>query len=186
MRENRDAFLSDDGAGIHAGVNEMDGASGFRNLRTERLFPRSETWEGWEQRGVNIDDSLRKSVQQRRLDHAHVACEHDEIRFEVSEIGGEGGLGFWGEFGFEGAFWDGVSGDAMVSRDLEDAGLGIVRTDGYDGCGERARVDCLEDCSQVGAASGAEDGESERVFCLGLRDHYSIEARGCRASGSTV
>jgi hypothetical protein len=24
------------------------------------------------------------------------------------------------------------------------------------------------------------------VFCLGLRDHYSIEARGCRASGSTV
>jgi hypothetical protein len=158
VRENRDAFLSDDGAGIHAGVNEMDGASGFRNLRTERLFPRSETWEGWEQRGVNIDDALRKSVQQRRLDHAHVACEHDEIRFEVSEIGGKGGFGFWGEFGFEGAFWDGVSGDAMVSRDLEDAGLGIVRTDGYDGCGERARVDCLKDCSQVGAASGPEDG----------------------------
>lgn len=74
----------------------------------------------------------------------------------------------------------------MVSRDLEDAGLGIVRTDGYDGCGERARVDCLEDCPQVGAASGPEDGQSERMVSLGLGAHYSIEARGFRASGSTV
>ncbi len=77
--QDGDAALVDDVAGVHAGIDVVDGAAGFRDAGGERLRPRLEAGEGGQERRVDVDDAAREGLEQRRLDHAHVAGEHDPL-----------------------------------------------------------------------------------------------------------
>ncbi len=113
----------------------MDGAACFRDIGPEGLFPSGEAWKCGEQRGVNVDDAMRKLVEERRLDHAHVACEHNEVGLEAGEVRCECGFRLLSQLRLEGAFWDAVCGDVVLSCDLEDARVGVVGTNSNDGGG---------------------------------------------------
>ena len=77
--------LRDDLAAVHARIDVMHGAAGFRRARGERLFPRFEAGKGGQQGRVDIDDAARERLEQRRLDHPHAAGEHDEFDARLRE-----------------------------------------------------------------------------------------------------
>ena len=75
--ENRDGGLENDGAGVEIFVDEVDGAAGKFYAVFEGLLLRFEAGEGWEKRGMDIQDALGKAGYEIRREEAHVAGEAD-------------------------------------------------------------------------------------------------------------
>src|SRR5713226_7230711 len=63
----------------------MNGATRNSLTHIERLFPRFQSGKFWQQRWMNIDDSPRKRLQNRRLQNAHEPSEHHQIYFCVAQ-----------------------------------------------------------------------------------------------------
>jgi hypothetical protein len=72
---------------------------------------------------------------------------------------------------------DGVSGKASIARQREAAGCGDVGHDGDDPrVGDAARVDCIRDRLEVGAAAGEQDREAPGARNLGFQASESTPA----------
>ena len=52
--EDGDFFLEDDGSGVHAGIDVVDGAAGFGGAVVDGLFPGVEAGVGGEEGGVDV------------------------------------------------------------------------------------------------------------------------------------
>ena len=136
-----DGLLGDDGAGIDALVDEMDGAAGDFDAVIEGLFPGFEAGEGREQGGVNINDAIGEGAEEFAFEDAHEAGEDDEVHLGVLQDGDETLLGFFIELGaeFSGRNEDGF--EAVALREVEDAGaLDVTRDDDYFHGGTGARA----------------------------------------------
>ena len=63
-RQEREAFLGDDRAGVDALVHEVDGNAGLGHTRLDRLLDRPRACECGQQRGVDVDDAAGKAVEE--------------------------------------------------------------------------------------------------------------------------
>src|SRR5918996_968665 len=77
--EDWDGALSDDRAAVERVVDEVDRASADRGAVIERLSLRVETGKQRQQARVDVEDALRKRVDEKRRQHAHVTCETNQI-----------------------------------------------------------------------------------------------------------
>lgn len=64
VREDRDACLEDDGAGVHAAIDVVDGAAGLGGTGEDGLFPGFEARESGEERGVDVEDAVGEGVEE--------------------------------------------------------------------------------------------------------------------------
>ena len=80
-----DGVLADDDAVVDGLVDEVDGASGDLCTVVEGLLLGVESREGWEQRGVDVEDTVRKGGHEGGRDDAHVSGEADEIDLVLVE-----------------------------------------------------------------------------------------------------
>ena len=76
---DRDEGLHDDRAGVEIFVHEVHGAAGKFHAVFEGLALRFEAGKGGQQRGMNIQDAIRKGGDEIRREQAHVAREADEV-----------------------------------------------------------------------------------------------------------
>ena len=72
-------LLHNNGAGIHADIHKMDGASGNFGAVVQGLFPAFHTRECRKQGGMNIQDPQGECRQERLFHHAHKAGQYDHI-----------------------------------------------------------------------------------------------------------
>lgn len=71
--------LEENRAGIHPGIDVVNGAAGFGDSGIECLAPCCDSGKGGKEGGVDIEDRLGKSLQQGVFDEAHEPGEADEI-----------------------------------------------------------------------------------------------------------
>src|ERR1700676_244677 len=149
--EDRDGGLQDDGAGVEIFVDEMDCAAGKFHAVVEGLFLRFEAWEGWEERGMNVEDALGKGGYEKGREEAHVAGEADEIDFVFVEDGSD--LAVVG-FAFEAFGGDGAGGNIAGGGSFEAGGTGLIADDDGDfGVGDTSGGDTIGEGFEVGAAT---------------------------------
>ncbi len=67
VRQNRHLALCDNVAVINFFIDIVDGAAGYFFACGQRLFPRLEAGESWQQRGMNVENAARKRLQHWRL-----------------------------------------------------------------------------------------------------------------------
>jgi hypothetical protein len=142
---DRHGFLDDHRAGVHAVIDEMDGATGFGRTGVERLFPRFQTRESGQQGRVDVDDALGKRIQKRAFYQAEKAGEADEIDAGVLQLAGGFLLGFFGKFRAETMAIDHAGRDTAIAGTLEDECAGIVREHEADARVELAGIDRIKD-----------------------------------------
>jgi hypothetical protein len=155
-----DGLLGDDGAGIDALIDEMDGAAGDFDAVIEGLFPGFEAGEGGQQGRVDIDDAVGEGAKEFAFQDAHEAGEDDEIYLCVLEDGDEALLGFFIELGAEFSGRDEYGFEVVALREGEDAGVLDIAGDDDDfhgGAGARA---VPREGIEVRSFAGAEDSES--------------------------
>jgi len=161
VRENRYARLGDDRAGIHAGIDEMDGAAGRGFAGLQGLPPGFETGELREERGVDIDDAAGEGFEQRSLDHAHIAGEDDEIDTGFPQEADGFGLDLGGELGAEAGFADDVRGNSRLLGEGQDARSLDVAEHEDDLGVESAGRDGIADRAEVRPFAGTEDAKTK-------------------------
>src|SRR5271157_1480289 len=77
--ENRHNPLGDDDSVIELFVNEVDRASGDIHAILERLPRRVPAWKGWQQGGMDVQNTLRICLDKLRGEQAHVSGEADQV-----------------------------------------------------------------------------------------------------------
>lgn len=85
--QDRHGTLTDDGAGIDTGVDEVDGTAGCFDAVVEGLFPGRDAWKGWKQRGMDVDDSAGEGLQERAFEDAHEAGQDNQVHVCPLEAG---------------------------------------------------------------------------------------------------
>ena len=160
-REDGDAGLEEDGAGVHAFVNEVDGAAGLGGAVGDGLLPGVEAGVGGEEGGVDVEYFVREGAEEGRADEAHEAGEADEAGAGVEESAGGFPLGVLREFLAVAAAVDEGAGEAGLFGALEDVGVRVVGEDEDDFGVEGAASDGVQDGLHVRAGSGAEDAEAD-------------------------
>jgi DNA polymerase III subunit delta' len=153
-------LLGDDGAGIDALIDEMDGAAGDFDAVVEGLFPGFEAGERGEQGGMNIDDAVGEGAEEFAFEDAHEAGEDDEVDLRVLENGDESLFGFFIKLGAEFSGRDEDGFEAVALREGKDAGPLDVRGDDdnfHGGTGARA---VTREGIEVRTFAGAKDPES--------------------------
>ena len=90
VRPDGDRFLQDDGAGVHAGVDQMDGHAGHLDARGQRIGDRVGAGERGQQRGVHVQPAVAPPLHHRRPEHPHVAGAHDEVDAALGQRVGHG------------------------------------------------------------------------------------------------
>jgi len=83
--EDGDGCLGEDGAGVHAFVDQVDGTAGEFNAGAKGLAGGMRTWEGGEQSGVYIEDAVGEGVEEAISQHAHKPCQAHEVRLILLE-----------------------------------------------------------------------------------------------------
>lgn len=159
--EDGDPGLGDDGAGVHAGIDEVDGAAALGSAVVDGLLPGVEAGVGGEEGGVDVEDVAGKGVEEGLFDQAHESGEADELGSGVTEGGGGLELGFHGEFLGVAPAVDEGGGEAGILGPLEDECLGVVGEDEDDFGVEAALADGVEDRLHVGAGAGTENTEAK-------------------------
>ena len=78
-RHDRHRALDDDGPAIELRGHEMNGHAAHLHAMLDRLLLRIESRERRKQRWMDVQDAIRKGLEQRCLDHPHVAGEYDQF-----------------------------------------------------------------------------------------------------------
>lgn len=147
--EDGDGGLSDDGPGVHAGVDEMDGAAGDFDAMGEGLFPRADAGERGEERGMDVDDALREGREHAVFDDAHEASENDIIGLCGAQGVYVGLFGWAFEFRFE------VSGGDVGAGNAEGAGV-VEDARGFDIGEHKSNFDITQGAALDGTCNGDE------------------------------
>ena len=151
MVKHGNSGLHDDRAGVEIFVDEVDSAAGEFYAVIKGLLLGFETGEGWEERGMNIQNALGECGYEKRGEEAHVASEADQIDFEFVENGGD--LAVVG-FAFEAFGGDGAGGNVAGGGAFEAGGARLVADDDGDfGVGDAACGDTIGEGFEVGAAT---------------------------------
>jgi len=159
--QNGDGLLADDGAGIHAGIHEMDGAAGDLDAMVEGLLPSFEAGEGGEEGWVDVDDAAGEGAQKVAFEDAHEAAKHDEVHLGVLQGGDEGLFGRFVQLGAEFAGGDELGGDLALAGVGEDAGWFDIAQDDGDQGGDAAGGDGVGDGEEIGALAGTEETDAK-------------------------
>lgn len=130
--ENGYPGLSENGAGIHAVVYVMYGASAFGGSGPDGLRPGFQPRKSGQQSGMDVDDACRESIQQGMAHKAHKTGQADEVDSMGEKRIGYFLLGFLREFAFESAAIDNLGGDASLSGSLQNIGVRVVGEDDGD------------------------------------------------------
>ena len=77
--EHRNRRLQDDRPAVELGGHQMHGRAGHPDAVLERLTLRVEAGKRGQQRRVDVEDAVRKRVEQRRADQPHEAGEADQL-----------------------------------------------------------------------------------------------------------
>ena len=78
-RVHVDLGLPDHRSSVHGLVDPVYRATGLRHPGLPSLLPRLQSGKRGQKRRVNVEDSPGKSVQQRLLQHPHVAGQNDQV-----------------------------------------------------------------------------------------------------------
>ena len=156
-----DAGLGDDGAGVHAVVDEVDGAAALGGTVGDGLFPGVEAGVGGEEGGGDVEDAPGEGVEEGAFDEAHETGEADDFGPGGLEGGGGFLLGRGGEFLGEAAAVDEGGGEVGVPGALKDEGVRVVGEDEDDFRVEAALADGVENGLHVGTGAGTENAEAE-------------------------
>lgn len=159
-REEWNAALAEDRAGIDPGIDKVNGAACLGHSRLERLTPCFQSPEGREERGMDVQDPPRKGPKQRFLDDAHEPGEHDEIDPRLAEHPDNLLLGFRGHLRTERTRCHKMTGDPELLRKRKDACGLDVRENDHRFAPEGAAAPCLGQRTEVGSLSGTKDAES--------------------------
>ncbi len=152
--EDGNFALGDDLAGVHAGVDEMHGATGLLNTGGKSLLPGFEAGKRGQQRGVDVDDPAREGLEEGCFDQPHVTGENYQFGAAGAEILDESALGFLGEACVEFLLLDHAGWNAEVVGEGQQAGVGVVRG-GEDGLDfQLARHGGVEDGTEVRSLAG--------------------------------
>jgi len=158
--QDGDAFLRDDFPGVDVAVDEVDGAASLGHASGEGLFPRAESLEGGQERGVNVDDAVGKSGEERFLDHAHITGEDDPFDGMVAEEFDERDFAFGTELGAEGRGRERGGGESERGGPGEDDRVGQIAGDEDDPGVEFSGEDRFLDRDEVAAFAGAKNREA--------------------------
>src|SRR6185437_3740351 len=127
--EYRDGFLENDDAVVEFLVDEMDGASGDLDAVEPGLLLSVEAGEGGQQRGMDVEDALRKGADEFRREQAHVSGENDEIDLMLAQCGDHVSV-MLGAFASVGLDNDGF--ESALACFLQAGGIGFVGDDDGD------------------------------------------------------
>jgi hypothetical protein len=165
-----DGLLGDDGAGIDALIDEVDGAAGDFHAVIEGLFPGFEAGEGGEERGMDVDDAVGEGAEEFAFQDAHETGEDDKIDLGVLEDGDEAAFGLFVELGaeFSGRDVDGF--EFVLLRQRENAGGLDVAGDEDDFHGGAGAGAVAGEGIEVGSFARAEDAE----FSFAHQGHGNI------------
>jgi hypothetical protein len=143
--------LEDDGAGIEIFVDEVDGATGEFYAVIESLALGFEAGEGWQERGMDIEDAIGESLDEVGREEAHVAGQTDQIDFVFVEGGYD--LAVEG-FAFEALGRENLRGQAAGFGAFNAGGAFAIAEDDSDfGLGNAARGDTIGEGFEVRAAT---------------------------------
>ena len=88
IRGNRHSFLEKNRAMIDVMIHEVDGHPGHFGPPDQHITDRMRAGKGWQQRRVNVQDALRKMLDEHRREDAHESGQADELnpsRLEQSD-----------------------------------------------------------------------------------------------------
>ena len=159
-REDWNAALAEDRAGIDPGIDEVNGAACLGHSRLERLTPCFQSPEGREERGMDVQDPSRKGAKQRFLDDAHEPRKDDEIDPRLAEQPDNFLLGFRGHLRTERTRCHEMTGDPELLRKRKDACALDVREHDHRFAPEGTAAPCLGQRTEVGSLPGTKDAES--------------------------
>ncbi len=158
---DRHSLLSNYWSGIHARIDEMDGAAGDLNAVIQRLFPGLQAGKGRQQGGVDIDDPAFKSLEEVPLEHSHEARQGDHIHLGFPQGARIGVLGLLVELGAEAARGQVLRPEAALARVAEDPGVRHVAEDYRDLGRNQPGEAGVSDGGEVGALAGTQDPNPE-------------------------
>jgi hypothetical protein len=136
--QNRNCLLADDGAGIYAGIHEMNGATGDFHTMVESLLPGFKTGKGRQQTRVDIHYAAFEGAEKIALEHTHETCEDDQIYFSGLQCGHKRSLGVFIELGAEFTRRNELGRKLSFSGMCQDAGGFYIAGDEGNVCGDFA------------------------------------------------
>ena len=165
-------LLKDDGAGIDALVDEMDGHPGDLHAVLDRLLDRTQAGKGGQQRRMNVDDPPGEAANEGPAQQLHPAGEHDKLNAAPLEpirerrvprlAAGECVAGEYPRL------------DAGSLGPLECSGVGPLGR--HAGDLDLVTVHAVDQRLQVGPGSGDEDGDPKRLGHLMALDAGEVGA----------
>lgn len=161
--------LGNDGSGVHAGIDKVDGTTALARSVFDGLGPGKETGVVWKERGVDVDDPARESIQERSAEEAHESRQADEIDPRGDKIGGGLLLGRVGKFGLTAGAVDVADGDSRLGGALENVGIRHIGEHEGDFGVQMTSLDGFEDGLHIGAGTGAENTEANHGGTLARR-----------------
>ena len=99
--EHRDSLLTDDRAGIHAGVHKMHRATRHLYAVVQCLFPCFQTWKRRQQRWMNVHNAPFERAQEIALQYPHETGECHQINLRLLQGTHERALRLLVQFGAE-------------------------------------------------------------------------------------
>ncbi len=85
--ENRNDRLQNDGSSVEIFIHEVHRAAGEFHSIFQRLALRFESWEGWKQRRVNIQNGLRKGLHEIGREQPHISRQAHQINLVFAQNG---------------------------------------------------------------------------------------------------
>ncbi len=89
-RRDRNDLLGDDRPAVERLVHEMDGHARDANTGGKRVAHWMRAGKRRQQAGVDVQDVAAETLQRRRAEHAHEACEHDPVDLRLLQRVGDG------------------------------------------------------------------------------------------------
>ena len=151
------ALLNEDGTGVRSRVDEVHRDARDLAAVIERLSPAMDTGKRRQQRGMDVEDAVRKRGEQLRLDDTHEAREHDRVDAGVFKHLDAAVFRGTFQLGLPRRAVEILAGDVVLTRTIEDLRVGEVREHELDLRIERAGGDRVDDGLHVGSGSGPED-----------------------------
>lgn len=164
--QNGDDGLQNDVAGVHPGIDIVDGAAGFCGTVFDGLFPRVKSRVAGKERGMDVQNATWEFFQKWSSDKAHEAGEANEIDTGVFEFFRHCCLSFVGKSCFVAETLDEGMRDSSSFGSLQDEGIGVVAENKGDFGVEFAIFDRVDKCLHVGAGTRAENAETCHDFSL--------------------
>ena len=146
---DRDFGLSQDRAGVDAGIYQMNGASCFGHSGFESLNPGRPARKGGQQRGMDVDNPASEVAQHRIFEPAHKSGADDQGAARRLKSVANGLLGFRAEAVRVPTGVDPCRRDALGARPVEDAGVRVIGQNEPDPRLERAGINGVQENAEV-------------------------------------